>query len=196
MPYHHGHLREALVDAALATARSDGPDAVVLRAATRAAGVSPNAAYRHFADREELLAAVAARCMDQLADLMEQRLAGVRRSRDPRQQAWDRLRAAGRAYIDFALDEPGWFRTAFGPCPPAPAPESGRDPYRILNELLDGLVEAGALAPERRPEAEYAAWASVHGIATLLVEGPLRELPAKERPPIIAKVLDSVATGL
>ncbi len=82
MPYHHGNLREALIEAGLATARAEGPEAVVLRAATRAAGVSPNAAYRHFADRDELLGAVARRCMEKLAELIESRLAETRAHRD------------------------------------------------------------------------------------------------------------------
>ena len=60
-PYHHGNLRETLVAAGVELARTGGPDAVVLRAVSRQAGVSHNAAYRHFADHDELLAAVAAR---------------------------------------------------------------------------------------------------------------------------------------
>src|SRR6266536_5280714 len=108
--YHHGNLREALVEAGVELARTGGPDAVLLRAATRHAGVSPNAAYRHFANQEDLLAAVAERCMTQLGRLMVERSSqvgargGVRRARA-------RLEAIGRAYIDFARTEPGWFRT-------------------------------------------------------------------------------------
>ncbi|MEV7028092.1 helix-turn-helix domain-containing protein, partial [Kitasatospora sp. NPDC093558] len=71
--YHHGGLREALIEAGVALARTGGPDAVVLRAASRAAGVSHNAAYRHFADHEDLIAAVGERCMHQLGRLMLQR---------------------------------------------------------------------------------------------------------------------------
>ena len=62
-PYHHGNLRETLVDAGMELARTGGPNAVVLRAVSRQADVSHNAAYRHFADHEDLLAAVSARCM-------------------------------------------------------------------------------------------------------------------------------------
>lgn len=97
MACHHGRLDEAFVDAALATARVEGPDAVVLRAATRGAGVSPNAAHRHFADSDELLGAVAGRCMAALAELIEKRLAGLPEGRDTAALAWQRLRAAGRA---------------------------------------------------------------------------------------------------
>ena len=64
--YHHGNLREALVDAGVELARAGGPNAVLLRAASRQAGVSHNAVYRHFANQEDLVAAVAQRCMTQL----------------------------------------------------------------------------------------------------------------------------------
>src|SRR5690349_270783 len=111
-PYHHGRLRESLVDAGLELARESGPEAVVLRAVTRASGVSHNAAYRHFADHQDLLNAVAERCMRRLADLMRARSAEVR-TRDPKRRAEAQLRAIGRAYVEFALSEPGLFRTAF-----------------------------------------------------------------------------------
>jgi AcrR family transcriptional regulator len=207
MPYHHGNLREALIDAGLDTARAEGPDAVVLRAATRSAGVSPNAAYRHFADRDELLGAVARRCMEKLAELIEMRLAEGR-AEDPSdpgtsdpgtsEGAWKALVIAGRAYIEFALTETGWFKTAFGSLvlgEDHDLPEV-QDPYAILNRLLDDLVTAGALPIERRPGAEYAAWASVHGIATLLTEGPLVALGEDERRCAIDKAVGAVISGL
>src|SRR3954453_18661738 len=101
-PYHHGRLRDALVDAGLELARASGPDAVVLRAVSRAAGVSHNAAYRHFADHQDLLNAVAERCMADLADLMRRRPGRVR-VRDRKERAAAELGAIGRAYIEFAV---------------------------------------------------------------------------------------------
>jgi len=201
MPYHHGNLRETLVDVGLELARQDGPDAVVLRAVSRAAGVSHNAAYRHFADRDDLLFAVCGRCMARLAALMRERIGELRPVPDRQQAAWDVLRAAGQAYVEFALDEPGWFRTAFGvPRDMAmhhSAPEGAADdPYRILISALDGLVDSGAMDPARRPGAEYAAWAAVHGISTLLIDGPLRDLPAGERRVAVEAVLGAIEAGL
>ena len=70
-PYHHGRLREALVDAGVALARTEGPEAVCCVPRRGTPGVSHNAAYRHFADRDELLRAVCERCMSKLATLME-----------------------------------------------------------------------------------------------------------------------------
>jgi AcrR family transcriptional regulator len=109
--YHHGNLREALVEAGVELARTGGPGAVQLRAASRQAGVSHNAAYRHFANQEDLLAAVAERCMTRLGLLMIERTNGVT-ARGHIRRARARLQAIGRAYIEFARTEPGWFRTA------------------------------------------------------------------------------------
>src|SRR6516164_4473804 len=104
--YHHGALHSALVEASIALAREGGPDRVILREAARAAGVSHSAAYRHFADREALLVEVSRHARSKLAAEMRRRVA---RAKDPRQ----RLRAVGTAYVEFALTEPGLFRTAF-----------------------------------------------------------------------------------
>jgi AcrR family transcriptional regulator len=202
-PYHHGNLREALIDAAVALARSAGPDAVVLRAAAREVGVSHNAAYRHFADRDALLRAVCERCMTELARLMEARIAAVADDADPAAAAWGRLGATGRAYVEFATTEPGWFRTAFAVPralghlrPGEGAGDTGRNPYELLGACLDDLVGTGALPPERRPGAEVAAWSAVHGLSTLLIDGPLRDTPNDDRERAVEKVLSVVAGGL
>jgi AcrR family transcriptional regulator len=196
-PYHHGNLRETLVESGKELARSGGPDAVVLRAVSRQAGVSHNAAYRHFADHDDLLAAVAARCMAELAQLMTTRNRAVR-ARDPVRRARARLEAIGRAYVEFALTEPGWFRTAFaGHGAQAAAPIApDEDPYALLSARLDELVAVGALPPERRPGAELAAWSMVHGLSNLLLDGPLRALPPDERDAAVRTALAVVHRGL
>src|SRR4051812_37407373 len=156
--YHHGNLRAALVAAGLELARASGPNAVVLRAASRQAGVSHNAVYRHFANQEDLLAAVAQRCMTRLSELMIERMEGIT-IRDRVRRATARLGAIGRAYIDFARSEPGWFRTAFSSARPHPTagsaadppaagstdPEALPNPYSVLGAALDDLVEVGTL---------------------------------------------------
>lgn len=200
--YHHGNLRAALVEAGLELARAGGPDAVVLRAVSRAAGVSHNAAYRHFADQEDLLGAVGDRCMERLGELMLERTAAVR-TRGAVPRAWARLRVIGAAYIEFARTEPGWFRTAFAgvaehgaPAGEVPADGPGTNPYLLLNARLDELVEVGAIPPERRPGAEIAAWSAVHGISTLMVDGPLRALPDDAARLAIDAVLNLTSRGL
>jgi AcrR family transcriptional regulator len=173
-PYHHGSLRSALIEASIALAREGGPDRVILREAARAAGVSHSAAYRHFADREELLAEVASFARNELAAEMRRR---VNRAKDPRR----RLRAVGTAYVDFALAEPGLFRTAFTSHPATSGDSDDdratgtavADPFDVLGQVLDEAQAAGLLDPRRRPGAEIAAWSAVHGLAGLLLDGPL-----------------------
>jgi AcrR family transcriptional regulator len=113
--YHHGNLRPALVETAVELARATGPEGVVLREVARQTGVSHNAAYRHFADRDELLAE---------------------------------------------------------------------------------LVESGGLPRARRPGADVACWAAVHGFAMLNLRGPMHTLPAVERDAVLSATLDVVDRGL
>lgn len=192
--YHHGRLQEALIETAMAAARSDGPEAVVLRAVSRQVGVTANAAYRHFADRDDLVRAVARRCLDQMGDLMEVRLAEAEPLSGP-DGAWTRLQVAGRAYVEFALSEPGWFQTAFSiPVDPEPYRSSGaRGLLHILTSVLDQLAETGAITSTQRVRAEYVAWSAVHGIATLLTAGSLRDLPAGERAAAVDRVILAVS---
>jgi AcrR family transcriptional regulator len=108
--YHHGDLCAALIDAGLQLTRTGGPEALTIREVTRRVGVSPNAAYRHFADREALLGAVSIAIQDRMAARM---LKPVNRRGSAQTRAHNQLRAVGLGYIEFALDEPGWFAVAF-----------------------------------------------------------------------------------
>ena len=182
-----GAVRDGLVAAGLELARAGGPDAVVLREATRMVGVVPNAAYRHFADRDELLAAVAAAAMRELADRMT---AGVARVPGPHGDATAallRLNAIGVAYLEFAREEPGLFATAFslphqhayGAADGGAGPDA--NPLDQLGAVLDELVDAGVLDPGRRAGIEYPVWSTVHGMAVLAGQGPLRDVPDTTR---------------
>lgn len=197
--YHHGNLRAALVEAATELARTKGPDGVVLREVARRTEVSHNAAYRHFADREALLAAVAGVGMDRLEAAMRRQLARVR-STDPREAARLRLRAVGRGYVEFALAEPGLFETAFAGGAPdagyADDPDASIGPYGLLSQVLDEAVEAGSVSPEQRPGAEVVCWSAVHGFAELHLHGPLRVVPARERDEALERMLDRLDQGL
>lgn len=180
-------MRDGLVAAGLELARSGGPDAVVLREATRIVGVVPNAAYRHFADRDELLAAVCAAAIGELADRMAEGVARVPGRHGDPAAAGERLRAIGTAYLAFAREEPGWFATAFAlpqqHAYPAQDDASGTDrtPLGQLRSALDELADAGVLDPRRRPGLEYPIWSTVHGMAVLSGQGPLRELADADR---------------
>lgn len=91
---------------------------------------------------------------------------------DPTRRAYLRLRAVGRAYIDFAVREPGLFELAFA-APDAPGPGAA-PPYLLLLAALDDLVAAGVLPSEHRPNTEWICWSAVHGLSDLLTRGPLR----------------------
>jgi AcrR family transcriptional regulator len=160
---------------------------VVLREATRVVGVVPNAAYRHFADRDELLAEVCAAAMRQMADRMAAGIARVRGKYGNPAAARRRLRAVGTEYLGFAREEPGLFATAFA-VPQRHAYEvanggkgAERMPLDHLRAVLDELVDAGALDPRRREGIEYPIWSQVHGLAVLLGHGPLREVSESVR---------------
>jgi AcrR family transcriptional regulator len=178
-----GAVRDGLVAAGLELARTGGPDAVVLREATRMVGVVPNAAYRHFADRAELLAAVCAAAMGELADRMAAGVAQVPGDYGDAHAAQLRLGAIGVAYLEFSREEPGLFATAFA-LPQQHAyggPDDGTvrngSPLEQLRAALDELVAAGVLDLQRRDGIEYPIWATVHGLAVLAGQGPLRDVP-------------------
>ena len=201
--YRHGDLRRALLEAGIELARTGGPEAVVLREATRRAGVVPNAAYRHFAGREDLLEAVRAAALAALAVAMEEELARLRQEQQPADHARASLRAVGAGYLRFALAETGLFRTAFSTSAavdsdrdPAKAGSSGLNPFELLGAALDRMVAAGVLPGERRAGAEYLAWSAVHGLALLLIDGPLKGLPKKQAGALAQRLLDMVEKGL
>lgn len=201
--YRHGDLRRALLEAGIALARAGGPDAVVLREATRRAGVVPNAAYRHFESRQDLLEAVRSAALSELAKAMEAELAKVRRAKTAEEAARANLRAVGTGYLRFALTETGLFRTAFATPEllgfsgdPARKGESGLDPFQLLSAALDRFVGTGLLPPERRPGAEFLAWSAVHGFAMLVIDGPLHTVPRTEIDAIGARVIAMVEKGL
>ncbi len=195
--YHHGDLRSALIDAGLELTRAGGPDALSIREATRRAGVSPNAAYRHFADRDALLTAVATAIQDRIAARM--RSAGGNRGSSAA-RARQRLRAVGLGYIEFALDEPGWFGVVFfGANLAAAADEAAASlapPYRALVEALDAMVTAGVLAPRRRDGAEWSCWSAVHGFAELALHGPLRAASRRDLESLARRTVDDIIAGI
>jgi hypothetical protein len=113
------------------------------------------------------------------------------------------LRAVGTGYLNFAGVEPGLFRTAFsvpddtqGTADPSKAGNSGLNPFELLSAALDRLVDAGVLPPERRSGAEYLAWSAVHGLAMLVIDGPLHRLPPALTEDVGRRLLDMVEKGL
>ena len=203
--YHHGDLPNALADAATDLARGGGPEAVVLREAARRVGVSAAAAYRHYVGHGELLQAVKHRALAALADAMQEGLDSGEPLPGRADDAVRRFRNLGRAYVGFALDNPGLFHTAF--CRPDAGPgdvdvnvtariEASR-PYQFLSGSLDELVAVGLLDPARRAVAPIAFWAAVHGLVSLHIAKGEQDWVKVRNPRRTAKVmLDVVLHGL
>lgn len=203
--YRHGNLKQALLDAGLELAREHGPDGVVLREATRRAGVAFNAAYRHYDGQPDLLDAVRAAALATVARTMETQLSALGPPDRSAAYARNSLRAVGKAYLRFALDEPGLFRTAFVMPMPArrdPAPphrnagDSGLNPYQLLGLALDRMRDADIFPATQRPDAEYLAWSAVHGMAVLMLDGPLRSASPEQLINLSERLLTMVEQGL
>lgn len=168
--YHHGNLRRALVEATTQLVDSHGTDGFTLRAAAKLAGVSDGAPYHHFADKEALLAAVAEEGFVLLHD--EMRRAAERAPKDGRHQSW----AMGVAYVLFAARYPARFRLMFGPLGQGPRrhPDLARAATKAAGLVKQSLAGAATVDEREAPqETWFAAWALVHGLSVLAVDGHL-----------------------
>jgi AcrR family transcriptional regulator len=185
--YHHGDLQRALVDAAVSIIAEKGAEAFTLREAARRLGVNHRAAYRHFADKAALLAAVAEQGF---RGLIEATRAEAATATDP----ITRLSAAARAYVAFAAAHPAHFRVMFGPRlnEAADRPRARHafstvdalveEAYRLLEAQVREAMAAGLFADDPGPHPVIALWAAIHGIASLVlmkrVDVPPGKLPA------------------
>jgi AcrR family transcriptional regulator len=168
--YHHGNLREALIKAALTLISEKGPGGFTFAEAARAAGVSPAAPYRHFKDRDALIADVARQGFDAFADAMDAAWDGGRPN--PR-AAFDRI---GRTYLRFAREEPAYFSAMFeSGLPLAEFPELRQSGDRAFDTLKTACEAVAAeFPPEKRPPPFMMAlhiWSLSHGIAALFARG-------------------------
>lgn len=180
-PYHHGNLRETLLNAALRLISEVGPTAFTLREVARRAGVSHNAPYRHFRDRDELMAAVSTEGYGELSRAML--AAGEEES-----GALERLKQAGLAYVRFALRRPEHFTVMFDAPASKPsekvcfnpstmktkypqAAEAAEQSFRTLVGFVKACQQEGALPAGDTRELTLLAWSMVHGIAKLAITG-------------------------
>ena len=168
--YHHGNLRETLLDAAAKLVAEGGPGAFTLREVARRVGVSHNAPYRHFKDRDEVMAAVAAQGFERLT-------AAMRRSAAKGATALERFRLCGRGYIAFALRWPEHFLIMFDlPSRVEGYPEyaaAAREAFEVLRESIEAAQNDRVLSPGDPEPMALVAWALVHGIAKLATSGRL-----------------------
>lgn len=183
-PYHHGDLRQALVQAAI-TLVTEGDAAPSLREVARRAGVSHTAPYRHFTDKEALLAAVAEDAYRGLTASMRDHVAKAYTS-------VDQFTASGKGYIAYALTHPAQFRLMFGPNLPPVAAHAGLQ--QAADEafgLLVALIERGQAEGQlsRRPPRELAlaSWSLAHGFAQLILD---------QRVGVAAEHVDSLTDAL
>jgi AcrR family transcriptional regulator len=191
-PYHHGNLRRALLDEALATIRADGIDGLTLREIGARVGVSRTALYRHFADKRALLTAVATE--------------GFRTLRQQLVAAWEeggRNRAAfdamGRIYVRFAVANPSHYRVMFGGFvdPQACDAELAAEAAGAFQALVDALASLQRDRIVRGDDTATMArfvWAVVHGVATLGIDGQLREPGGIDE--LVPYALERLRTGV
>jgi AcrR family transcriptional regulator len=169
-PYHHANLKQSLLDSAVALIGEVGPQAFTLREVARRAGVSHNAPYRHFRDKDDLLAAVAAQGFDRLTESMAKAMLKGR-------TAAERLRLAGRGYVQFALQWPQHILVMFENAPPDETrPEYAAAARRAFQTLLDSVIATqaeGDLPPGDPQPLALVAWSAVHGLAKLAIGGRL-----------------------
>jgi len=178
-PYHHGHLRRALLDAALQILTEQGLAGLTLRAVARRAGVSETAPYHHFASKAALVEALVVETLQQLAQALQQA------SQAAGGTPLDQLVATGVAYVRFALDQRASFsilyrpelRQLSRPAPDAdgsvrsPIDQAGMAAYQVLLDAIVACQQAGVVVPGDPLPLALTAWATVHGLAQLLLDG-------------------------
>ncbi len=201
-PYHHGDLHNALIAAAIELVALKGQEGFSLREAARHVGVSPSAAYNHFQDKADLLAAVARQGFQRLALDMEEAMDAAVCRDGGAKGPLAKLDALGLAYVRFAVRHPAQFRVMLGPYGAGSdrsmrvEGKRGLEPYELLEELLDELVAAGVLAPQRRKGAEMPVWAAVHGLANMFVDGLLKAHDDDEVQRLFSMLAGHVHVGL
>lgn len=184
-PYHHGDLRRALVEAGLKLLVAGGAESLGLREVARAVGVSASAPYRHFENRQALLAAIAREGFLEFDAALDRAGEGLAPE--------SRLEAMGRAYVGFALANPQLFRLMF-------SPEVGKDANPGLMEAArasyQSLTALAASTGGPSRETAVSTWALVHGLAVLLLDDQIRLDGPADRDALVGAVLGQFAAGI
>jgi AcrR family transcriptional regulator len=191
--YHHGDLKRALIETAVKAIAKHGADAMSLRELAARAGVSPGAPYHHFANRGELMAAIAEEGFARL----EARLIAARDAAPANASA--RLEALGLAYVTFAVSSLGHFRVMFhGDAKAAGPAEAGLRAFHILREAVEACQQAGEAPEGDATGLVLVAWSAVHGFATLWADRalPFLDLEPERLAPEIGRLIARMFSGL
>lgn len=208
-PYHHGHLRRALLDAALQVLTEQDLAGLTLRQVARRAGVSEAAPYHHFASKAALVEALVAETLHQLGQALQE--AGQVSAGTP----LDRLMAIGVAYVHFAVEHRTSFQILYRPelrhlarplsdadgVTRSPIDQAGKAAYQVLLDAIVACQQAGVVVAGDPLPLALTAWATVHGLAQLLLDGivgaeivPSGTLPGVEQ--LASLVTATLAQGL
>lgn len=195
--YHHGNLHRVLLDAAMDLIRERGIDGFTLREVARRAGVSHNAPYHHFADKGALVSALAVESFERFERAFREAEAATGGSH------LDKVRAIGRAYVRFAFDDPARFALMWRPelrtvADDSAVDEAGLASYQVLIDEVEAGQRSGEVRHGDLALLSLSAWSTVHGLATLVVDGPLRGevLTWEQAEPMVDAVLDLAIRGL
>jgi AcrR family transcriptional regulator len=169
--YQHGDLRHALIQAGLKLLAEGGLPALSLRGAAQLAGVSHAAPYRHFKDKDALVAAIAEEGFRLLTRHMKEELEGC-----GDEDVLVRLRAAAIGYVSFAVENPGYFRVTFGGAFGEPGTyraleDAGAEAYGVLRDIVSAGIASGRLRAGDPDQLSLAAWSLVHGLGMLIIDG-------------------------
>ncbi len=195
-PYHHGNLREAMVESALALLEANGPGELSLRRAARDIGVSQTAPLYHFGNKLGLLVAVATEGFRRFHSLRKARIAEAHTTEG-------RLRAAMMAYVEFGLAHPALFRLMTGPEVRSKVRDEAleaavRDALGLLRDCIAEYLGGRGLGEDDMHRAALSAWATSHGIVTILLDRQDSPLVESRRPPqeIAEEIIGVLIGGL
>lgn len=170
-PYHHGHLASELVRVAIAQLNEKGAESITLRGVCGELGVSQSAAYHHFKNKEALLQAMSGQGEEELTRRFKAAIKNIGKNTD--KAAISRFDALGRAYVDFAIQEPNLFTLTFGPMCNFQSEGIDAESMEILRHSVTELAERGLISTKNIEPLSLLAWTSVHGFSLLVISGLL-----------------------
>lgn len=194
--YQHGDLREALVDAGAKLLAEGGVENLSLRGAAQLAGVSHAAPYRHYRDKDALLAAIATRGFRALTGSMREALA-----KSKAKHAGERVAALGVGYVAFATANPAYLQLIFGGVlnkndPPPELQQAGAEAYLTLRDVVAAGIESGELRQTETDEMALACWSLVHGFAMLSMNGALGPNAERDEQDLTIRLVNLLQIGI